>query len=136
MAKAEERHTDGDVVTVDWYECNVSKLSLENIVTSEFDFSFLTDESEAGVLGNVNKIIEILQSYSTAKAYDVDGKNNFEDALQKLTDEVEKISGELGDLKKALEDMVKDIKTEIETNYNWAYSASFSHGTDQISSEV
>lgn len=113
------------IIGEDHYVCSTGSLALENIDPSMFDFSFLT--SDGGIVGEVKKIMEILEIYiNNTQAYDVDGKNNFEDAYNKLKDEVDSISNELGALQETLENQVQAISAEITSNYNWAYTASFS----------
>ena len=127
----EDYDQDTGVTTTSWYACTTSKLSLENIDSGAFDFSFITEDSETGVLGNVNKILELLESYNTnTNAYSVDEKNDFSEAYVELKTDVETIAEALNSLKSDLEKGVKDIESEINTNYNWAYNASFSNGTN------
>lgn len=114
------------VVGADDYTCTVGSLSLENINSSLFDFSFLTEEGEGGVLGNVDEMLKKVECYTTnTSSYDVDGKNNYQEAYDELQNDIKDLKGELDTLKSTLEGQVADIESEISSNYNWAYTASF-----------
>lgn len=114
--------------TTETWTCTTSKLSLQNIEAGNFDFSFLTDMSESGVSGCVNKILELLKSYNdNTNAYDVDGKNNFSEAYTELQGDVTALLGQLTSLQSELESKISEIEAEILKNYTWAYKASYTH---------
>jgi hypothetical protein len=138
MARGRYRKNNYDstgttVESVTTYTCDTSGLSLQNINSSLFNFEFLTRDSESGVLGCIDLMLDKLEVYITnVTSYDVDGKNNYSEAYDELVEDVRNLSTALTSLKQELETKVSDIEKEIKDNYVWAYQATLSERTDEV----